>query len=82
MKGIEEQARKRFVKEAKYQQQIEHPNIVKIIDVDTDKEPPFYTMPVADASLEEVPGIKNRGIKKCKAKDNQIIIHFSSVPLF
>ena len=28
------------------------------------------------------PGIKNRGIKKCKAKDNQIIIHFSSVPLF
>lgn len=30
----------------------------------------------------EVPGIKNRGIKKCKAKDNQIIIHFSSVPLF
>lgn len=35
MKGIEEQARKRFVKEAKYQQQIEHPNIVKIIDVDT-----------------------------------------------
>lgn len=29
-----------------------------------------------------VPGIKNRGIKKCKAKDNQIIIHFSSVPLF
>ena len=51
MKGIEEQARKRFVKEAKYQQQIEHPNIVKIIDVDKDKEPPFYTMPVADASL-------------------------------
>ena len=30
----------------------------------------------------KVPGIKNRGIKKCKAKDNQIIIHFSSVPLF
>jgi hypothetical protein len=32
--------------------------------------------------LFRVPGIKNRGIKKCKAKDNQIIIHFSSVPLF
>ena len=31
---------------------------------------------------QKVPGIKNRGIKKCKAKDNQIIIHFSSVPLF
>ena len=31
---------------------------------------------------KRVPGIKNRGIKKCKAKDNQIIIHFSSVPLF
>lgn len=64
MKGIEEQARKRFVKEAKYQQQIEHPNIVKIIDVDTDKEPPFYTMPVADASLEEdiANGIVNSSI--------------------
>ena len=35
-----------------------------------------------EENLEEVPGIKNRGIKKCKAKDNQIIIHFSSVPLF
>ena len=32
--------------------------------------------------LVEFPGIKNRGIKKCKAKDNQIIMHFSSVPLF
>ena len=31
---------------------------------------------------DKFPGIKNRGIKKCKAKDNQIIIHFSSVPLF
>ena len=29
-----------------------------------------------------VPGIKNRGVKKWKAKDNQIIMHFSSVPLF
>lgn len=33
-------------------------------------------------SRNEVPGIKNRGVKKCKAKDNQIIMHFSSVPLF
>ena len=37
---------------------------------------------VSDVFSSGVPGIKNRGIKKCKAKDNQIIIHFSSVPLF
>lgn len=37
---------------------------------------------VAIGKFRGVPGIKNRGIKKCKAKDNQIIIHFSSVPLF
>lgn len=30
----------------------------------------------------EFPGIKNRGVKKCKVKDNQLIIHFSSMPLF
>jgi serine/threonine protein kinase len=53
MKTIEEQARKRFINEAKYQQLIDHPNIVKIIDIETDKEPPRYTMPLADASLQD-----------------------------
>lgn len=43
----------------------------------------FRGLGIDDARItEEFPGIKNRGIKKCKAKDNQIIIHFSSVPLF
>ena len=40
----------------------------------------IYDTPITNTV--RVPGIKNRGIKKCKAKDNQIIIHFSSVPLF
>lgn len=61
MKDIEGQARKRFVKEAKYQQLIDHPNIVKIIDIATEEDPPYYTMPLADASLEEdiVKGVIN-----------------------
>ena len=51
MQAIEEQAKKRFIKEAKYQQQIDHPNVVKIIDLSTTENPPFFTMPLADASM-------------------------------
>ena len=42
----------------------------------------FFQTNKPSGSRREFPGIKNRGIKKCKATDNQIIIHFSSVPLF
>ena len=53
MKGIEEHAKKRFIKEAKYQEQIKHPNIVTILEVNTSVEPPYYIMNLADSSLEK-----------------------------
>jgi len=53
MSGISDIAKKRFIKEAIYQQQIEHPNIVKIFSVYDTEEPPFFTMELADASMLE-----------------------------
>jgi len=51
MSGIADIAKKRFIKEAIFQQQMDHPNIVKIFDVYKDEEPPFFTMKLADASM-------------------------------
>ena len=51
--GLEEQAKKRFIKEAKYQQQIKHQNVVEIIDVNTESNNPYYIMKLADSSMLE-----------------------------
>lgn len=51
MKAIEEQAKKRFTKEAKYQKTIDHPNIVPIIEISTTEEPPYFIMPLASSSM-------------------------------
>ncbi|MDI9366428.1 MAG: serine/threonine-protein kinase [Flavobacterium sp.] len=51
MKLIEDQAKKRFIKEAKYQQTIDHPNIVPIIEVSKGIEPPYFIMPLASTSM-------------------------------
>lgn len=51
MSGISDMAKKRFVKEAVYQQQIVHPNIVKIYSVFENEEPPYYIMELADSSM-------------------------------
>lgn len=53
MSGISDIAKKRFIKEAIYQQQIEHPNIVKIFSVYQNVEPPFFIMELADDSMLE-----------------------------
>jgi serine/threonine protein kinase len=45
--------RRRFVREATYQQSINHPNVVPVLYVDTAAEPPYYVMPLADGTLEE-----------------------------
>lgn len=50
MKAIEELARKRFIKEAKYQHLISHPNIVPVFELILDN-PPSFTMPVAECSM-------------------------------
>lgn len=51
MSGISEMAKKRFVKEAIYQQQIVHPNIVRIYSVFEYDEPPYYIMELAEDSM-------------------------------
>ena len=43
--------KRRFVREATYQESINHPNVVPVLHVDTSTEPPFYVMPLADGSL-------------------------------
>lgn len=51
MSGIEEMAKKRFIKEAIYQYQLKHPNIVEIFSVFESEEPPYYIMRLADKSM-------------------------------
>lgn len=43
--------KRRFLREATYQQSINHPNVVPILHVDTNAEPPFYVMPLANGTL-------------------------------
>lgn len=44
--------KRRFVREVSYQRNMDHPNIVNIIDSNLDCEKPFFTMPLAICSLE------------------------------
>ncbi|MBX2968245.1 MAG: protein kinase [Cyclobacteriaceae bacterium] len=52
MAELEDIAKKRFIKEAKYQEQIDHPNIVPVLEVEH-TEPPAFIMPLAEASMLE-----------------------------
>jgi serine/threonine protein kinase len=51
MASITEIAKKRFIKEAIYQQLIKHPNIVKIYSIYQNEDPPFFTMELAESSM-------------------------------
>lgn len=56
MKGnpsLEENAKKRFIKEAKYQHSINHKNIVPVTKMFLTEEPPYFIMPLAEKSLLE-----------------------------
>lgn len=53
MSSITEIAKKRFIKEAIYQQQIKHPNIVEIYSIYQNEEPPCYTMELAQSSMDK-----------------------------
>lgn len=50
---LEESSKKRFIKEAKLQRFINHKNIVPVLDADLNIDPPYYIMPVAQATLDE-----------------------------
>jgi serine/threonine protein kinase len=50
--GFEENAKKRFIQEAKYQSDFNHKNIVPVIDLFVNADPPCFIMPLAEGSLE------------------------------
>jgi serine/threonine protein kinase len=45
--------KKRFEREVRYQAQINHPNVVKIIEHNLDDDPPWFVMPLAEGSLKD-----------------------------
>ena len=47
------QVKPRFEREVKYQSAINHDNVVKILDYDVAANPPWFTMPLAIASLQD-----------------------------
>lgn len=49
----EDQLRKRFEREVKYQTSIDHPNIVQIHDSRLDADPPYFVMELADCTLRD-----------------------------
>ena len=49
----EDELRKRFVSEAKYQSHIDHPNVVAVIDQNMDATPPYFVMELAQKTLRE-----------------------------
>ncbi len=48
-----ENVKKRFVREVKVQRSISHPNIVPVIADELSSEPPMFTMPLAECTLED-----------------------------
>jgi len=52
MIGMEDNARKRFILEVKYQKLINHPNIVPVLSDLLSNNPPAYIMPLANTSLQ------------------------------
>lgn len=51
--GFEDNARRRFVYEAKYQAGITHKNVVPVTELFIDASPPYFIMPLAHNSLEK-----------------------------
>ena len=44
---------KRFEREVRYQQQVNHPNVVPILETSLTDSPPWFVMPLADGSLKD-----------------------------
>lgn len=49
----DENLKKRFKKEIKYQSKIKHRNVVEILESFLDQEPPYFIMPLAECTLQE-----------------------------
>ncbi|WP_022729928.1 serine/threonine-protein kinase [Fodinicurvata sediminis] len=44
---------KRFEREVRYQQLVDHPNVVPVVGVNLDDDPPWFVMPLAEGSLKD-----------------------------
>ena len=44
---------RRFEREVRYQQMVDHPNVVRVIEHDLTANPPSFVMPLADGSLKD-----------------------------
>lgn len=44
---------KRFEREVRYQQQVDHPNVVRVLDANLAANPPWFVMPLAAGSLKD-----------------------------
>lgn len=63
-----EKLRKRFAREVRVQSQINHPNIMPIVNFDLDESQPWFTMPLATESFEKrIKKDRNKGIADAKA---------------
>ncbi len=51
--GLEENAKKRFKQEAKFQSEINHLNVVPVLELFLEEDPPYFIMPLAESSLEK-----------------------------
>ncbi|MDE2165923.1 MAG: serine/threonine protein kinase [Alphaproteobacteria bacterium] len=51
-RDLAENVKRRFVREAQVQRALRHPNVVPVIDADLDADPPWFLMPLAEASLQ------------------------------
>jgi eukaryotic-like serine/threonine-protein kinase len=49
----DEHLKKRFKREVRYQDSIDHPNVVKILEHFLDDEPPYFIMPLANCTLKD-----------------------------
>ena len=49
--GLEENAKKRFKQEATFQFSINHPNVVPVIELFLDQDPPYFIMPLASGKF-------------------------------
>jgi len=51
--GLEDNARRRFIQEAQFQSSIDHPNVVPVLEIFIEENPPSFIMPLAESSLEK-----------------------------
>jgi serine/threonine protein kinase len=51
--GLEDNAKKRFIQEAQFQSTITHQNVVPVIELFIQEDPPYFIMPLAVSSLEK-----------------------------